>query len=63
MKFYLHQEKRWDAAANGFVYSTQSNDGGINKTWAGKDPAKQAYNERFLKAQMDAVKSTMPPGP
>ncbi len=61
MKFYLRQEKRWDPELNSYAYSTQIYGGGINKTWAGNDPAKQAHNERFLEAQMDAVKATMPP--
>jgi hypothetical protein len=61
MKFYLRQEKVLDPKTNQYVYKTEIYGGGVNKTWAGNDPAKQAYNDRFLQAQMDAVKSTMPP--
>ena len=42
------------------TYKTLMYGGGVNKSWAGNDPTKQAYNERFLEAQMNAVKETMP---
>ena len=59
---FLRQEKRFDPETGRDVYSTQIYGGGVNKTWAGADPAKQAYNERFLEAQMAAVRETMPNG-
>jgi hypothetical protein len=59
MRFYLKAARRFDPV-KGFVYTTSIYGGGVNKTWAGDDPVKQAYNERFLQAQMDAVKKTMP---
>jgi hypothetical protein len=57
MKFYLRQEL--DPKTN--TYKTLIYGGGVNETWAGSDPTRQAYNDRFLQAQMDAVKATMPP--
>lgn len=61
MKFYMRQDKRWDPDFNGYVYSTEIYGGGVNKTWAGDSAERQAYNERFLEAQMAAVKDTMSP--
>jgi hypothetical protein len=61
MKFYLRQDVKTDPATGQKTYATEIYGGGVNKTWAGDDPTKQAYNERFLEAQMDAIKATMPP--
>jgi hypothetical protein len=54
MRFFLRYEKV-NGAYHTFIYG-----GGVNQTWAGDDPDRQAFNERFLDAQMDAVKNTMP---
>jgi hypothetical protein len=59
MKFYVTQELKTDPKTGQQVYATEFYGGGVNKTWAGDDPAKQEYNEKFLDAQMNAVKSTM----
>jgi hypothetical protein len=61
MKFYVRTFQKDDPQNPGQkVWATEMYGGGVNETWAGDDPAKQAYNERFLQAQMDAVKATMP---
>ncbi len=60
VRFYMRQEKRTDPDHEGPVYSTVIYGGAVNKTWAGDSPERQAVNERFLEAQMRAVRETMP---
>ena len=57
--FYLRTVQRSDPQ-KGNVYSTLIYGGGINKSWAGSDAARQQFNERFLQAQLSAVRATMP---
>jgi hypothetical protein len=58
----LRREKRWEEKKHDFVYAVIYG-GGANKTWPGGDPGRQAFNERFLDAQMAAVRATMPGAP
>jgi hypothetical protein len=57
MRFYLRYEMRNDD--QGPTFATLIYGGGVNQTWAGGDPERLAFNDRFLEAQMAAVRATM----